>query len=93
MIPSGFTFSAVNAGVKSPETTRLDMGLIFCDREAVMSGVFTRNLVKAAPVVIDMELRQGDHQGHSRKVECKSLHWGGRPQGCADPHGRDGKAS
>ncbi|MRR14070.1 bifunctional glutamate N-acetyltransferase/amino-acid acetyltransferase ArgJ [archaeon] len=56
MIPRGFTFSAVNAGVKSPEATRLDMGLIFCDREAVVSGVFTRNKVKAAPVLIDMDL-------------------------------------
>jgi glutamate N-acetyltransferase/amino-acid N-acetyltransferase len=56
MSPKGFTFSAVNAGVKSPAVKRADMGLIFCDREAVASGVFTLNQVKAAPVLIGMEL-------------------------------------
>lgn len=56
MIPSGFTFSAINAGVKTATTTRLDMGLIFCDKDAVASGVFTLNRVKAAPVLIGMDL-------------------------------------
>ena len=56
MIPQGFTFSAANAGVKSPEHTGLDMGLIFCDKPAAAAGVFTTNQIKAAPVVIGMEL-------------------------------------
>ena len=56
MIPRGFRFSAVNAGVKSPQVKRADMGLIVCDRKAVLSGVFTRNQVRAAPVVIGEEL-------------------------------------
>lgn len=56
MTPKGFSFSAVNAGVKSPAVTRPDMGLIFCDKEAVASGVFTLNQVKAAPVLIGMDL-------------------------------------
>ncbi len=56
MTPKGFTFSAVNAGVKSPSVKRPDMGLISCNREAVASGVFTLNQVKAAPVLIGMEL-------------------------------------
>jgi len=55
MTPKGFTFSAVSADVKGTGGTRPDMGLIFCDREAVVSGVFTTNLVKAAPVLICME--------------------------------------
>ncbi|VFU17042.1 Glutamate N-acetyltransferase / Amino-acid acetyltransferase [anaerobic digester metagenome] len=54
--PKGFRFSAVNAGVKSPEVRRDDMGLIFCEELAVLSGVFTRNRVKAAPVVIGQEI-------------------------------------
>lgn len=54
--PKGFRFSAVNAGVKSPEVRRDDMGLIFCEELAVLSGVFTRNRVKAAPVVIGREI-------------------------------------
>ncbi len=56
IIPRGFRFSAVNAGVKSPEVRRTDMGLVFCEGQAVLSGVFTRNLVKAAPVVVGQEL-------------------------------------
>jgi len=55
MIPKGFSFSAINAGIKSPDYTGLDLGLIASSSECVLSGVFTRNLVKAAPVVIGME--------------------------------------
>jgi glutamate N-acetyltransferase / amino-acid N-acetyltransferase len=54
MIPQGFSFSAVNAGIKSPENKNHDLGLIVCSQDAVLSGVFTRNLVKAAPVLIGM---------------------------------------
>lgn len=56
MIPQGFTFSATNAGVKSPEHTNLDLGLIFCDRPAAVAGVFTTNQIKAAPVLIGMDI-------------------------------------
>jgi len=60
MIPRGFRFSSTNAGVKSPGIKRDDMGLIFCEANAVLSGVFTRNRVKAAPVVLGEELvREG----------------------------------
>lgn len=56
MIPKGFRFSSVNAGVKSAGDTRLDMGLIFCEAAATASGVFTTNRIKAAPVLIGMDL-------------------------------------
>jgi glutamate N-acetyltransferase/amino-acid N-acetyltransferase len=52
--PKGFTFSGINAGIKSPDYKGLDLGLVVCSHEAVVSGVFTRNLVKAAPVIIGM---------------------------------------
>jgi glutamate N-acetyltransferase/amino-acid N-acetyltransferase len=55
MIPRGFTFSAVSADVKGTGSSKPDMGLIFCESEAVASGLFTTNLVKAAPVLIGME--------------------------------------
>lgn len=55
MTPRGFTFSAINVGIKSPDYTGLDLGLIACSTDVVLSGVFTRNLVKAAPVIIGME--------------------------------------
>lgn len=56
MIPQGFQFAAINAGVKVPEITRLDMGLIYCAVPAHAAAVFTRNRVKAAPVILGMNI-------------------------------------
>ena len=54
----GFSASAVAAGIRY--AGRLDLGLIYSNTPAVTAGVFTRNQVKAAPVIIDMErLKQG----------------------------------
>ncbi|HHO75779.1 MAG TPA: bifunctional glutamate N-acetyltransferase/amino-acid acetyltransferase ArgJ [Deltaproteobacteria bacterium] len=69
MIPTGFSFSAINAGVKSPQHKGLDMGLIFCDKAASVAGVFTSNQVKAAPVIIGMDLVK---TGRSRCVVVNS---------------------
>ncbi|MDR3630020.1 MAG: bifunctional glutamate N-acetyltransferase/amino-acid acetyltransferase ArgJ [Desulfocapsaceae bacterium] len=61
MIIKGFSASAVPAGIKYPG--RLDLGLICSTAPAVTAGVFTKSLVKAAPVVLDMErLKQGRAQ-------------------------------
>jgi glutamate N-acetyltransferase/amino-acid N-acetyltransferase len=61
MIIEGFTYSAVEAGIR--KQGRLDLGLIFSDCPAVVAGVFTTNRVKAAPVLIDMErMRSGRAQ-------------------------------
>jgi glutamate N-acetyltransferase / amino-acid N-acetyltransferase len=49
---SGFSFSAVAAGVKNPETDRLDMALIASDVPATTAGMTTTNLVCAAPVAM-----------------------------------------
>ncbi len=57
----GFSTSAVAAGIKYKD--KLDLGLIYSDVPAVTAGVFTTNLVKAAPLVLDMErLKQGRAQ-------------------------------
>lgn len=57
----GFTTSAVAAGIRYSD--RLDLGLIYSDVPAVTAGVFTKNQVKAAPVIIDQErLMQGRAQ-------------------------------
>ncbi|WP_025323243.1 bifunctional glutamate N-acetyltransferase/amino-acid acetyltransferase ArgJ [Deferrisoma camini] len=53
MIPRGFRFGAVRAGIKGPG--RLDMGLLWCETPASAAGVFTRNRVVAAPVVLCRE--------------------------------------
>jgi len=49
----GFRAAAVKAGIRGKD--RLDIGLVVSDRPATVAGVFTRNLVKAAPVLLDME--------------------------------------
>jgi len=57
----GFSFSAVEAGVRYKD--RLDIGLIYSDKPVVTVGTFTKNLVKAAPVLIDIErLKNGSAQ-------------------------------
>lgn len=53
----GFTFSAVEAGVRYQD--KLDLGLIYSDKPVVTVGTLTTSLVKAAPVVIDMERLKG----------------------------------
>ena len=61
MIINGFSLSAVRAGIKYQG--RLDLGLIYSDTPAVTAGAFTTNLIKAAPVVLDIErLKQGRAQ-------------------------------
>ncbi len=50
---NGFQFSAVKAGIRGKD--RLDLGLIYCEREAQAAAVFTTNIVKAAPVLLGME--------------------------------------
>ncbi len=59
--PKGFVSSAVTAGVKDPEATRLDLALIASQEECVAAGTFTTNRVKAAPVKVSQtHLRDGD---------------------------------
>lgn len=49
----GFRFGAVSAGIR--KDGRIDLGLAVCDRPAVTAALFTRNLVKAAPVLVAAE--------------------------------------
>jgi glutamate N-acetyltransferase/amino-acid N-acetyltransferase len=49
----GFKSSAVAAGLKKDGA--LDVALIFSEKQATAAGVFTTNLVKAAPVVLSQE--------------------------------------
>ncbi|TWT90748.1 Arginine biosynthesis bifunctional protein ArgJ [Pseudobythopirellula maris] len=50
--PKGFSGAGVYCGVKE-NTERLDLSLLVSDRPAVGVGVYTQNLVCAAPVVLD----------------------------------------
>lgn len=56
IICPGFQAAGVEANIKKQGVR--DLGLIFSERPAKVGGVFTRNLVQAAPVVLDRELIQ-----------------------------------
>lgn len=52
--PKGFLASGLNAGIKNQ--TKKDMAMVFSSTPCAAAGVFTTNLVKAAPVKWDKEL-------------------------------------
>jgi glutamate N-acetyltransferase/amino-acid N-acetyltransferase len=52
-LPRGFRFAAVNCRLRKPP--KLDLGLILADRPVAAAGVFTQNLVQAAPVVLSRQ--------------------------------------
>lgn len=52
--PKGFWASGLNAGIKNQ--TKKDMAMVFSSTPCAAAGVFTTNLVKAAPVKWDKEL-------------------------------------
>jgi glutamate N-acetyltransferase/amino-acid N-acetyltransferase len=51
-LPRGFKASGVHCGIKK---SRPDLALIVSEKQAQAAGVFTSNLVKAAPVLVTME--------------------------------------
>jgi glutamate N-acetyltransferase / amino-acid N-acetyltransferase len=61
----GFKVAGVHAGLKKDGA--LDMALIVSDSPCVAAGVFTTNLMKAAPVLFDMEQLQHNN-AHIRAV-------------------------
>jgi len=77
MVP-GFKAGAVQAGIK--KAGRLDLALIFSETPAVSACVFTKNSVKAAPVLLDMEVAK---KGRARAVVANS----GNANACTGLHG------
>ena len=77
MVP-GFTAGAAMAGIK--KAGRLDMALIFSETPAVSAAVFTKNKVKAAPVLFDMLVaKKGPCPGCRREQrERERMHRGAR---------------
>ena len=49
-LPKGFRYAAAACGLR--RKNRLDLGVIIADKPATAAGVFTKNLVKAAPVLL-----------------------------------------
>lgn len=55
---AGFRFGAISAGIR--KDGRIDVALAVADQPAVVAGMFTRNVVRAAPVEIAMQrIRSG----------------------------------
>jgi glutamate N-acetyltransferase/amino-acid N-acetyltransferase len=81
MIVPGFRFAAATAGIK--KTGGLDLALMVADAPAAAAGVFTRNRVKAAPVLLSRErLRAGKAQ--AILVNSGNANACTGPQGLAD---------
>ena len=80
--PLGFRASAAAAGIRGDgDGSRLDVALIVSDQPCTAAGVFTRNLVKAAPVVISqLTLRR---HGPIRAIVVNS----GNANACTGPQG------
>lgn len=53
-VPSGFRLAGVHCGIKKLSATE-DLTLLVADQSAVAAGVYTQNLVYAAPVAWDRE--------------------------------------
>ncbi len=51
--PKGFTAAGIASGIK--KNGKMDLGLVMCDKPATAAGVFTKNRVKAACVLLDQK--------------------------------------
>jgi len=69
LIPKGFRFSAVRAGIKA--SGKPDLALILADTGASAAALFTKNLVVAAPVQVGREVLRASH-GRVRAVVVNS---------------------
>jgi len=75
--PRGFRAAGLHCGIKR---ARPDLALIVSDVSAASAGVFTTNLVKAAPVLVSME--------HLRSGRCQAVVVAsGNANACTGPKG------
>jgi len=80
-LPRGYRFAGVRAGIKH-DKTREDVSLIVSDLPATAAGVYTTNLVFAAPVAWDRGLTPG---GGFRAIAINS----GNANACTGQRGLD----
>jgi glutamate N-acetyltransferase/amino-acid N-acetyltransferase len=79
----GYKVWGIHCGVK--KTDKKDLAIIYSDREAAVAGVFTKNRVKAASVVLDMaRVKSGKGQAIVANSGCANACTGKR--GLADAH-------
>ena len=77
----GFRAAGIHAGVKTHADWKKDIALIISDRDCTAAGAFTKNVVKAAPVKIDIAHIAS---GKARGIIANS----GNANACA-PHGEE----
>jgi glutamate N-acetyltransferase/amino-acid N-acetyltransferase len=53
-LPAGFEFAGIHCGIKKV-AGKLDLTLVHCPQGATAAGVYTQNLVCAAPVILDRD--------------------------------------
>ena len=78
MIIPGFRFAAIAAGLK--KTGAPDLALMVADEPAAAAGVFTTNLVKAAPVLLSQRRLRG---GRAQAILVNA----GNANACTGPEG------
>src|SRR5262249_23234102 len=64
-LPLGFRFAGIHAGIKK-NPTKEDLSLVHCPGGAVAAGVYTTNLVYAAPVAVDRQPTPSSDMGVGR---------------------------
>ena len=77
----GFKASGLHVGVKTRNIDKKDLALIVADCESTAAAVYTKNVVKAAPLLVTMEHLK---DGKARVVFANS----GNANACA-PHGEE----
>jgi len=77
----GFRASGIHAGVKTNNTDKKDLALIVADRDCSAAAVYTKNVVKAAPLIVSKEHLKN---GRARAVVANS----GNANACA-PQGEE----
>ncbi len=65
LAPKGFRAGATYCGLKTYGEGKLDLGLLLSSAPCSAAGVYTQSLVKAAPVLLDMEITA---QGRAQAV-------------------------
>nr|WP_300851011.1 bifunctional glutamate N-acetyltransferase/amino-acid acetyltransferase ArgJ [uncultured Acetatifactor sp.] len=64
----GFSASGIHCGIRKNKT-KPDLALILSDRECAAAGVYTRNLVKGAPITVT---KRNIADGRARAIICNS---------------------
>lgn len=78
--PTGFTAGGVYAGIRTyGEEPRRDVGMLLSDRVCTAAGVFTRNAVPGAPVIVSREhLQDGALRAIVANSGCSNVAMGQR---------------